>query len=59
MMLLLVDLSGKTVRSERLGRVTAGQEIQVNVNDITPGIYQIILAADGYKSVSKLVVSGK
>lgn len=59
MMLLLVDLSGKTVRSERLGRVTPGQEIQVNVNDITPGIYQIILAADGYKSVSKLVVSGK
>jgi PKD repeat protein len=59
MQLLIVDISGKTIRMEMIGKVNPGYEIPIDVNQMQPGIYQVILSADGYKSVSKLIVSGK
>lgn len=55
----IIDLSGKMVQTQRLGRVSPGEEISVDVSKLSQGIYQIILYGENFKSVSKLIVGSK
>lgn len=59
MELNVIDLSGKLIKKEKLGKIVPGQEIAVDLSTMAHGIYQIILFGSDFKSVSKLIVGNR
>jgi flagellar hook assembly protein FlgD len=52
----LRDMTGRLVRSERLGRRAAGmQQVQLDGQQLADGIYSYTIAADGLRTSGTLV----
>ncbi len=55
----LVDASGRIVLTQKLSAVSPGQMIELPVSGLSKGAYEVVLSAEKFRAVSRLMVGGK
>ena len=57
--LYVVDISGKIVQQTPYNRISPGTLLELNVNALSKGNYQVIVSNASFRAVSRLVVGGR
>ena len=57
--LAVVDAAGRVVYQKNMPQLQAGQLIEIPVNQLAKGNYQVLINASGFRAVNRLAVAGK
>jgi hypothetical protein len=57
--LYVVDITGKIIQQTPYNRITPGTLLELNVNNLTKGNYEVIVSNASFRAVSRLVVARK